>query len=346
MITAHSFGSLQDGRPVTRFRLQNTAGAYADILTYGGAVQSLALPGQEDKPVDVALGYATISAYEAGNACMGAALGRYANRICGARYTLDGQTFTLPANDGVNCLHGGPHGFHRQPWEAETDGDTLLLSRVSQSGEEGFGGELTVRITYTLAPDNALCIRFRAEASEPTALNLSNHCYFNLAGHAHGSIAEHLLQIRADAYTETGAAMATTGRILPVEDTALDFRLPKPIGRDMQSPLLAPQQGYDHNFVLRGQGLQRAAAAWSPQSGIYLALYTDAPGLQLYTANFLSGPGKAGARYAPYSAFCLEAQSFPDAPNQPRFPAAILRPGEIYGREIVYALGVSEGFPD
>ncbi len=341
MISSAGFGKTAGGQAVTRFRLKNGQGAYADILTYGGAIQSLCVYGRQGL-VDVALGYDDISAYEAGDACMGAALGRYANRICGARYTLDGQTFSLVANDGANCLHGGPRGFHRQVWQAEPQGDSLLLRLCASAGEGGFGGSLSVELTYSLTEENALCIRYRAETDAPGVVNLSNHCYFNLWGQ--GDVLGHLLQIEADAYTETGPAMTTTGRILTTAATALDFSLPKPIGRDIADPLLVPTQGYDHNFVLRGRGLGRAASAWCPASGLGLALYTDAPGVQLYTANFLSGAGKGGRAYGPHSAFCLEAQNFPDAPNHPHFPGAVLRPGEIYRRNIVYAFGAGDAF--
>lgn len=345
MITAHSFGCTAAGLPVTRFRLRNGRGAHADILDYGGTIQSLCLPGRDGGLVDVALGYDHIEGYEAGGAYFGATLGRYANRLCGAKYTLGGQAVAVSANEGDKCLHGGFRGFNKHRWQAETQRDALVLRRLSPSGEEGFLGDLAVQIAYTLTEDNALHIRYRARASAPTVVSLSNHCYFNLKGQGQGTVLDHQVEILADGYTEADGAMHTTGRIMPLGGTALDFTSPKPLGRDIGDPMLSPTQGFDHNFVLRGRGFCRAAGAYCPATGLAMALYTDAPGMQLYTANFLSDTGKGGAAYVPYGAFCMEAQSFPDAPNHPHFPSAALWPGEVYERETACAFMLAEAFP-
>ncbi|MEA4970229.1 MAG: aldose epimerase family protein [Candidatus Pelethousia sp.] len=346
MISSRSFGFTAKGEAVTCFRLQNAVGAYADILTFGATIQSFCAVGRDGRLLDVALGYDDVAGYEAGNAFLGAALGRYANRLCGARYTLDHKTIAVSANEGGHtCLHGGFLGFHKRLWQADIQDNTLLLTRLSPAGEEGFTGDLSVQIAYTLTEENALHIRYRAETTAPTVVNLSNHCYFNLNGQGQGDILGQVAQIMADGYTETVPPMRTTGRILPLAATALDFASPKPFGRDIADPLLAPTRGYDHNFALQGAGLRRAAAVWCPQSGLALTLHTDAPGMQLYTANFLSATGKGGAAYGTHSAFCLEAQNFPDAPNHPAFPSAILRPGEVYQTETVYTLFCTEAFP-
>ena len=346
MISSRSFGATAQGEAVIRFRLQNAQGAHADILTFGATVQSFCAAGRDGRLLDVALGYDDVAGYEAGDAYLGAALGRYANRLCGAHYTLDDKTVAVSANEGGHtCLHGGFLGFHKHVWQADIQGDTLLLSRLSPDGEEGFTGDLSVQIAYTLTDDNALRIRYRAETTAPTVVNLSNHCYFNLNGQGRGDILGQVAKIMAEGYTETVPPMRTTGRILPLNATSLDFTSPKPFGRDIADPLLAPTRGYDHNLVLDGAGLRRAAAAWCPQTGLALTLHTDAPGMQLYTANFLSTTGKGGAAYGTHSAFCLEAQNFPDAPNHPAFPPAILRPGEVYQTETVYALAYAEEFP-
>lgn len=344
MITSHPFGTTAAGQAVTRFRLQNGRGAYADILDYGGAIQSLCLWDKAGKLADVSLGYDHVAGYERGVAHLGALLGRYANRLCGAKYAIGGREVPVNANEGGKCLHGGAGGFDRQMWLAEPQGeDTLLLTRLSPDGEEGFEGNLEAQVTYCLTEGNALSIAYRATTDAPTVVSLSNHCYFNLGGHAAGDVLAHQVQIFADSYTEADAQMRTTGRVLPVAGTVLDFRAPKPLGRDMLDPFIASTQGFDHNFVLAGQGMRQAARAYCPATGLAMDVYTDQPGMQLYTGNFLSDVGKGGAAYGQYGAFCMETQNFPDAPNHPGFPSAVLRPGEVYETRTVYAFGVREG---
>ena len=337
MITLHPFGTLPDGRAVTRYRLENQQGAYADILDYGGVIQTLCVPDRNGALVDVSLGYDDLAGYLQGNAHLGASLGRYANRICGASFPLLGKTISVTPNEGDKCLHGGPQGFDRYLWAAQVRGDTLALRRTSPDGEAGFPGNLQAEVTYTLLPDNSLRITYQAETDMPTVVNLSNHCYFNLAGQGNGQILDHTLTILGDAYTETDDTMHTTGRILPVKDTPLDFTAPKPIGRDIGHASLAATKGFDHNYVLPGQGRRLVARAYCPRTGIGMDVLTDQPGVQLYTGNFLKETGKGGVAYGQYDAFCLETQNYPDAPNHPNFPSALLLPGIPYVRETVYA---------
>lgn len=337
MITIHPFGTLPDGQAVTRYRLENQQGAYADILDYGGVIQALWVPDRTGVLVDVSLGYDDLAGYLQGSAHLGASLGRYANRVCGASFPLMGKIISVTPNEGDKCLHGGPQGFDRYLWAAQVRGDTLALRRTSPDGEEGFPGNLQAEVTYTLLPDNSLRITYQAETDMPTVVNLSNHCYFNLAGQGSGQILDHTLTILGDAYTETDDTMHTTGRILPVTGTPLDFTTPKSIGQDIRHPSLAATKGFDHNYVLPGQGRRLVARAYCPRTGIGMEVLTDQPGVQLYTGNFLKETGKGGVAYGQYDAFCLETQNYPDAPNHPNFPSALLLPGIPYVRETVYA---------
>ena len=336
-ITREPFGVTGDGRAVTRWTLANDAGMTVRVLSYGCTIQSIVVPDRDGHPVDVVLGYDDLAGYEAGSCWFGALVGRYANRIQNAVFSLNGKTYALPENDGPNHLHGT---FERRVFDAAAQGDTLVLRYVSPDGEEGFPGTLTVTVGYTLTEDNALRLAYRAVTDADTVVNLTNHSYFNLSGAGSGDVLDHRLQLDASRFTEGNEQTLPTGRILSVAGTALDFRAEKPIGRDLDDadPILRLCGGYDHNLILdRGEGLARAGTAYSPATGIEMSFATTQPGVQLYTGNFVDGDaapcGKGGVRYPKRGGFCLESQHFPDSPNCPHFPSTVLRPGEEY-REI------------
>ena len=335
-IKKEPFGRTADGRDVTRFTMDNGAGMTVRVLDYGCILQGIVVPDRDGNPVDVALGYDDLAGYEAGSCWFGALVGRYANRIGGAAFTLNGKAYTLPKNDGRNHLHGV---FERRVFAAAFEGEALVLRYESPDGEEGYPGALTVTVTYTLAAENTLRMELRAVTDADTVVNLINHSYFNLSGAGNGDILGHELTLDADRFSEIDAGTLPTGRLLPVEGTAFDFRRAKPIGRDMFSgeAQLKLARGYDHNFVRAGAGFGVCAKARSPVTGITLTVASTQPGMQLYTGNFVDGDaapcGKGGARYPRHGGFALETQHFPDSPNRPDFPSTVLRPGEEY-REV------------
>lgn len=327
----------------TDHSLTNGNGMQVRILAYGAVVQSLTAPDRHGDYADVVLGYDSIDAYAGGQAYLGAIVGRYANRIGGARFELDGNRYSLPANDGPNTLHGGFRGFDKVVWTMKPDpaGRSVRLTYVSPEGEQGFPGDITIRVTYTLTDEDELRIDYDATTDRATPLNLSNHAYFNLAGHGAGDILGHELELLADAYTPVDSNLIPTGELRDVTGTPFDFRTPTAIGArvDDDDQQLAFGHGYDHNFVLRksGGGLELAARVFEPGSGRVLEVLTTEPGVQFYSGNHLHGlPGKHGARYGRRGGFCLETQHFPDSPNRPGFPDTILRPGETYASTTVY----------
>ena len=338
MLTHFLFGTTQDQKPVTAYRLKNANGATATLLNYGATLQSLCIPNALGGYTDVVLGYDDLASYENSDGYLGATVGRVANRIGGASFSLNGRLYCLAANDGPNHLHGGLRGFDKHIWKAETFSGGVTFSRLSPDGEEGYPGNLQVRVTYTLSENNALSITYEAETDRDTPVNLTNHSYFNLNG---GDTAlNHILQLKAERFTENDAASLPTGRFLPVEDTPFDFRRPKSIGRDIEvnHPQLKNGHGYDHNFVLSSQ---HAATLCSEVSGIRMDLTTDLPGLQLYTANFLtSRPGKGGALLDRRFAVCLETQLFPNAFACYGFPSPILRAGRKLCTHTIYRFGL------
>jgi aldose 1-epimerase len=299
----------------------------------------------------VTLGYADLAGYLGDTSYFGSLVGRYANRIAKGKFTLEGKTNTLATNNGPNALHGGPTGFHKRVWAPKVvsgpDGDALELTYVSRDGEEGYPGTLTATVVYSLRADGGLVIGYTATTDTPTVVNLTNHAYFNLAGEGEGTILGHELQLEADAFTPVDATLIPTGEKRPVEGTPFDFRKPVAIGAriDAADDQLKAGGGYDHNFVLRGKAgdLRLAARVVEPKSGRVLEVFTTEPGLQLYTGNFLDGSvkGKSGKPYLKRGAFCLEAQHFPDSPNQPAFPPVVLRPGQTYRQTTVYRLTVA-----
>lgn len=337
-ITQAPFGQLPDGTPITCFTLTNARGMVAKIIDFGGIVTELHAPDRDGRLADVVLGFDELAPYCGDSPYFGALIGRYGNRIREGRFTLDGEQFQLPVNNGSNHLHGGPAGFDRVKWEAEVqqegEGASLRLRYLSRDGEMGYPGNLQASVVYSLSDDNELVVRFHAVTDRATPVNLTQHSYFNLAGG--GDILGHLLQIDADAFVAIDAGSIPTGELAEVAGTAFDFRTAQAIGARIgdDDEQLRNGGGYDHNFALNkphGKTMTRAARVVEPQSGRVLELWTEEPGVQFYSGNFLDGTlqGK-GRNYAHRSGFCLEPQHFPDSPNRPHFPNVILRPGEEY----------------
>ncbi|HEY6817088.1 MAG TPA: aldose epimerase family protein [Croceibacterium sp.] len=347
-----AFGALPDGRAVEAVVLSNDDGMRVRVIAWGAIVQELTVPGN-DGPADVVLGYDAIEGYLADGSYIGATVGRYANRIAGARFTLDGREYPLAANNGANSLHGGLAGFDKQLWavtevRADADSASVTLVRRSPAGEEGFPGNLDVSATFALTESGELQVTYRATTDAPTVVNMTNHSYFNLAGEGSGRSAEgHLLTIPAESYTPAVDGIPT-GEIRSVAGTPFDFRTPRRVGdrvRDGRDEQLRSGRGYDHNWVVSrapAAGLQLLATVEEPVSGRVMQVLGNQPGVQLYAANHLNGTaiGKGGVMYRQGDAICLEPQLFPDTPNQPAFGSARLDPGETYEHRIVYRFAV------
>jgi aldose 1-epimerase len=338
-----SFGKTEDGQPVDLYILTNKNGMESAITNYGGTVVSLIVPDRNGKREDVVLGYDNLAGYATGKAYIGATVGRYANRIAHATFTLDSTTYTLAKNDGDNHLHGG---FNKRVWTAKdvssSAGQALELTYLSKDGEEGFPGTLPVKVVYTLTDQNELKIDYSATTDKDTILNLTNHAYFNLAGQGNGDILQQQIMIRADKFTPIDATSIPTGELRSVKGTPFDFTNSIAIGVriDQDDQQLKLGRGYDHNWVLNNGtpgSLFLAAQAYDPHSGRVLEVLTTEPGIQLYTGNFLDGiHGKDGKVYNRRYAFCLETQHFPDSPNHPNFPSAELKPGQHFQSTTVY----------
>ena len=351
-ITKADFGTTTSGQAVEIYTLRNPHGAEARILTYGGIVQSLSMPDKNGQFADVVLGYDHLSGYIDQTPYFGALIGRYGNRIGGAKFTLDGKTYALAANNGPNSLHGGLVGFDKVVWTARpmetAHGSSLVLTYFSKDGEEGFPGNLSVTAVYTLTEDNALKLEFTATTDQPTVCNLTHHSYFNLAGQGNENIMNHVVHINADRFTPVDINQIPTGELRPVAGTTFDFRQPTTIGARVNDPndeQIKFASGYDNNFVLNQPtpgALTLAASVHEPTTGRTMEVWTTAPGMQFYTANFLDGTitGKGGKVYPRRCAFCLEPQHFPDSPNKPNFPTTELKPGETYRHTIVYKFSV------
>jgi aldose 1-epimerase len=335
---------MPDGTPVDEIVLTNGAGLEVRALTYGCIIRTLSVPDRTGTVADVVHGFDTLEPYLRRHPYFGAVVGRYANRIANARFTLDGRTYTLEANNGPNHLHGGRDGFDRRLWDATiaARGADVVFSRTSPDGEEGYPGTLKVEVTYTLGEAGELSIVYRATADAPTPVNLTQHTYFNLAGHDAGDILDHELTIDADRFTPTDEGQIPVGALAAVDGTPFDFRTPARIGPriDAAHEQLRYGKGFDHNFVLNraDEGLRLAATLADPRSGRTLDVLTTEPGVQFYSGNLLDGSfeGKGGVRYARRSGVCLETQHFPDSPNQPQFPSTILRPGATYRSQTVF----------
>ena len=341
-ITREPFGRTADGTAVERFTLSNDHQLTIQFITYGGIITALRVPDRNGDCADVVLGFDTLPEYLAGHPFFGALVGRFGNRIAGARFTLNGREYQLAANDGVNHLHGGRVGFDKRVWTAaplENGSEVgVKLSYLSKDGEEGYPGNLTATVTYLLNNANEFTIRYEAVTDQPTVVNLTQHTYFNLAGEGSGAILDHEVVIDADRFTAVDETLIPTGELQSVQGTPLDFRKAKTIGAEIgQVP-----GGYDHNYVLIKENAagapSRAARVREPRSGRVLEVFTTQPGIQFYTANFLDGKltGKSGVAYGKHSGFCLETQHYPDSPNQPQFPSAVLNPGETYRQVTIF----------
>ena len=336
------FGVTPDGEVVSAITLDNGI-LSCKVLTYGATLQSLIVQDKNGNPVDVVLGYDTLREYMENDGYLGATVGRFANRIADARFSLNGKEYHLAANNGPNHLHGGLVGFSHRIWSVEhCTVDTVTLSLSSQDGEEGYPGNLHVKVTYTLC-DDAMTISYYATSDADTPCNLTNHSYFNLSGHNSGRVLDQTIRMFAQNYTPTDAESIPVGTVVPVEDTPMDLRKPVQIGAHINDPFvqLVQGHGYDHNYVIDGETdtLRSAATAHSERTGITMHVRTTQPGVQLYTANFLpeGRQGKDKCVYGPRHAFCLETQHFPDSPNQRDFPSAILKGNEEYRHTSVFA---------
>lgn len=312
----------------------------AHILPYGAALHALWVPGRNGQFYDVVLGYESEEEYRANDGYLGAVVGRCANRIAGAAFALDGTHYSLAANEGNNQLHSGPHGLHQKVWAwAQTAENSVTLRTISPDGEDGWPGTLQAAVTYTLH-DGTLAIDYEAASDRDTVCNLTNHAYFNLSGQGSGTVSGHMLQVNADRYTPCVAGTIPTGEVRAVDGTALDLRQETVLGERLCAAELAEYGGYDHNFCLNGG---EAARLYSPESGICMDTETTLPGLQVYTAGFLTArSGKAGAVYGKNHGVCLETQFWPDAVHHEHFPSPILRAGEVYRHRTVYRFTVAE----
>ena len=349
-ITTRPFGQTAQGETVTQYILTNKTGATVKLINYGANLTSLTVPDREGKLADVVTGFDTLAGYLKPHGSMGDTIGRYGNRIAKGRFTLDGVTYQLAINNGENHLHGGLVGFSAKLWEGTAmEGvgeDSVRFHLVSPDGDENYPGTLTVDVTYTWSDACDLSIHYEATKDKATHCNLTNHTYFNLAGHDHGTIRDHVLFIDSDCVTATDAGLIPTGAYLPVVGTPFDLRDGIVLGDGLDqaadfAPMAGPG-GYDHNFVLRkGRAMGAFATLYDPTSGRSMECLTDLPGVQLYTANTTDiAGGKGGAHYGPHCALCLETQCFPDTPNHPNFPTTVLRPGEKYDTTTIYAFRV------
>ncbi|MGH6609689.1 MAG: aldose epimerase family protein, partial [Burkholderiaceae bacterium] len=334
---------------VELFTLTNDSGAEIRVTNYGGIITSIKVPDRDGKLGDVTLGYDSLDGYLKNSPYFGAIVGRYANRIGNAQFTLENRTYKLAANNGPNTLHGGIKGFDKAAWQAEPlqreSESGIVFTHTSPDGDEGFPGALALRVTYTWTDRNELAFDFHATADKATVINLTQHAYFNLAGEGAGDVLGHELIIHADRYTPVDATLIPLGELASVADTPFDFRRKTAIGKriDADHPQIKLGNGYDHNYVVNRSGAEPVLAARveEPKTGRTMEVRTTEPGMQFYTGNFLDGSivGKSGRPYARRSGFCLETQHYPDSPNKPSFPTTTLRPGEEYRSRTVYTFG-------
>jgi aldose 1-epimerase len=340
-----TFGKLPDGTQVALFTLTNSRGTVVKIMEYGAIITEIWTKDRHGKLDDITLGFKTLDEYLAGHPYFGCATGRVANRIAKGKFTLNGQTYTLATNNAPNHLHGGDKGLDKRHWKGEIvpgADPAVKFSYTSPDGEEGYPGTLTSTVTYTLPKNNDLVMDYTAVTDKPTPVNLTNHAYFNLAGEGRGDILSHELTVHAARYTPTDDTYIPTGELAPVAGTPVDFTRPTRIG-DRINLISADPKGYDLNYVLDsgGKKFDLAARVYERRTGRFLEVWTDEPGLQFYTGNYLDGTltGKSGVPYVKHGAFCLEAQHFPDSVNQPKFPSTILNPGGKYTQKTIYRFG-------
>ncbi|MGD0337187.1 MAG: aldose epimerase family protein [Bacteroidota bacterium] len=346
MIETTLYGKLPDGREVYQYTLTNSAGSKVKIINFGAAVTSLEVPDRNGKLEDVVLGYDSLQGYISCKSYLGVIVGRYGNRIAKGRIQLDGKTYQLTVNDGENHLHGGKLGFEKRLWDAkvvkESNDPSLELTYVDPEGEEGYPGKVTMTVTYTWTEKNELRIEYRGTTDKTTILNPTHHSYFNLSGSPANPILDNLLTIEADSITPVDKGLITTGKYMNVANTPMDFRVPTAIGSHIndQYEQLIFGKGYDHNWVLRNFNgkVRKVAELYEPKSGRLMTMYTDQPGLQFYSGNFLDGTikGKKGIAYQHRTGLCLESQCYPDSPNKPEFPSVVLKPGGVYRQTTIY----------
>lgn len=348
-IIKSDFGVTQEGEKVALFTLANKGGISVDIITYGGRITSLMAPDKNGKKENVVLGFDNLKQYEKENPFFGALVGRYGNRIAKGKFNLNGIEYTLAKNNGENSLHGGIKGFDKVVWQVEGIGESdsyvsLKLSYLSKDMEEGFPGNLTTVVTYTLNKDNSLDVLYEASTNKSTVVNLTQHSYFNLSGDFSKPISDHELQIAADKYVPVDDALIPTGDLASVEGTPFDFNEPKLIGKDIDADnkQIKLGGGFDHCWVFKEaeKGYRSVAKAYHPGTGRTLEILTTEPGMQFYSGNFLDGtlPDPNGGTYAKRSGFCLETQHYPDSPNQPEFPSVVLDPGQKYRTKTTFKL--------
>ncbi|HNY42998.1 MAG TPA: aldose epimerase family protein [Bryobacteraceae bacterium] len=350
-VTKTSFGKTADGTEVSLFTLKNSKGMEAAVTNYGGIVVSLKTPDKTGAIGDIVLGFDSLDGYLKEHPYLGAIVGRYGNRIGGAKFSIGGKQYKLAVNNGPNSLHGGLRGFDKKVWDATTNDATnsLILKCSSADMEEGYPGKLDAEVTYTLTEANELRINYKAATDKETVLNLTNHTYFNLAGQGNGDILNHSIQIMSERTTPVDATLIPTGELKQVAGTPFDFTAPHKIGERINDPKdeqIKFGGGYDHNFVVDGQPgtLRPAARVTEPASGRAMEVLTTEPGIQFYTGNFLDGAltGKGGKVYQKRYGFCLETQHFPDSPNKPQFPTTALKPGETYNSTTVFRFSVAQ----
>ncbi len=350
------YGTTQGGQAVDIFTMTNDHGIRVRFLSLGGVITEIDVPDRAGRPDNIVLGLNNLREYETLPGHYGAITGRYANRIGGAQFTLDGQTYHLIANNGANTLHGGPNALDRQVWTVSPltvpNGVAATLSYVSPDGDQNFPGTLTTRVTYTLTNDDVLQIAYVASTDKDTVVNFTNHSYFNLTGNGSGSAADQLLLVNADRYTPVGPDLIPTGEIAPIEGTPLDFRQMMPIGARLNSAFqqMVYAHGYDHNFVLNkgaGNGMTFAARGYDPRTGRVIDCFTTEPAVQVYTSNGMNGSvvGSSGTTYRQTEAFTLETQHFPDSPNKPNFPTTVLKPGQDFHSTTIFRFATDAPLP-
>ncbi|MDT0685621.1 aldose epimerase family protein [Autumnicola psychrophila] len=340
LIKKSDFGTTPEGELVEMFTLTNAGGMEVKVITYGGRITSLKAPDKIGNYEDVVLGFDSIEQYTKDNPYFGALIGRYGNRIAQGRFSLDGEEYELAQNNGENHLHGGEKGFDKVIWNATPEegenSSSLVLTYTSEDMEEGYPGKLDVTVTYTLFNDNSFDVNYEATTDKKTVINLTQHAYFNLSGDFSETILDHIIKINADKFVPVDENLIPTGDLMDVEDTPFDFLETKEVAEGINADNEQIQRGggYDHNWVLNNQdsGMRFAASAYEPESGRFMEVYTDEPGMQFYTGNFLDGtlPAQGGGNYEKRTGFCFETQHYPDSPNQESFPSVVLEPGETY----------------
>ncbi len=344
--TKADFEKVIDGKATSLFTMKNKNGMVVTLTNYGAKIVSVYVPDNKGKFTDVMLGFKSIDDYIKYGASHGAVVGPFANRIANASFTIDGETYQFPVNNGSASLHSGPDSWYRKVWDAKQEGNSTAFSLKSADGEFGFPGNKTVKATYTLTDDNELKIDYEITTDKACHFNITNHSYFNLNGEGKGDVLSHILVINADKSTPVNSEMIPTGEIADIRGTDLDFTTPHSIGEriDSDNQMLKYGSGYDFNYIINKaeNELAFAASAYEPENGIYMEVFTTEPGVQLYTGNHLKGTeiGKSGVAYTKRTGFCLETQHFPDSPNQPEFPSTLLKPGEPLNSTTIYKFSV------